>query len=225
MAAVDEPADLVDVERQLRDEDDVGAAGQAGVQRDPPRAAPHDLDHEVAVVALGGGVQAVDRLRGDVERRVEPEGDIGGAEIVVDGLGHADHVQALGEQPAGRPQRVLAADRDQPVEAMALKRLAYLIHAVGPLEDVGAAAAQDGAAPGQDAAGGLDRELLGHIVQRAAPAVAEPDQLIAELVHALAHRGADDRVQAGAIPSAREHPDSHGAKSYAAGRPRARPVG
>ena len=111
-------------------------------------------------MALGRGVQAVDRLGGDVQRGVEPEGDVGGAEVVVDRLGHADDVEPLGEQAAGRAQRVLAADRDQPVEPVALERLAHLIHAVGALEDVGAAAAQDRAAAGQDPARGLDRQLL-----------------------------------------------------------------
>ena len=37
VAAADALADLVDVERPLGDEDDVGAAGDAGVGRDPAR--------------------------------------------------------------------------------------------------------------------------------------------------------------------------------------------
>jgi hypothetical protein len=59
-AGLDVLADLVDVEGPLGDEDDVGAAGQAGVQRDPAGVAAHDLDDERPVVGLGRGVQAVD---------------------------------------------------------------------------------------------------------------------------------------------------------------------
>ena len=44
-------------------------------------------------MALGRRVQAVDRLAGDVQRGIEPERHVGGAEVVVDRLRHADHVQ------------------------------------------------------------------------------------------------------------------------------------
>ena len=46
---------------------DVGAAGQAGVQRDPAGVAAHHLDDQRAVVRLGRRVQPVDRL--DRDRR------------------------------------------------------------------------------------------------------------------------------------------------------------
>src|SRR5699024_11445979 len=72
-AALDVLDDLFDVEGTLGDEDDVGAGGHTGVQGDPPGMAAHDLHHECTVVRLCGGVQAVDRLRGDVDGRVEPE--------------------------------------------------------------------------------------------------------------------------------------------------------
>ena len=49
-----------------------------------------------AVVRLGGGVQPVDRLHRDVDRGVEAEGEVGGAEVVVDRLRHADDVARRG---------------------------------------------------------------------------------------------------------------------------------
>ncbi len=59
VAAPDQAADLVDVERPLGDQDHVGAAGDPGVQRDPARVAAHHLDDEHAVVGsrpwCGGG--------------------------------------------------------------------------------------------------------------------------------------------------------------------------
>ena len=40
----------------------------------------------------------VDRVGGCVQRGIEAEGDFGGREIVVDGLGNADDVHALLEK-------------------------------------------------------------------------------------------------------------------------------
>ena len=101
----------------LGDQDDVGAAGEPGVERDPAGVAAHHLDDQHPVVALGRGVQAVDRLHRDVDRGVEAEGVVGGAEVVVDRLRHADDVDPAPRASAGRdPERVLAADRDQPVD-------------------------------------------------------------------------------------------------------------
>ena len=48
--ALDQVAAALDVDRQLRDQDRVGAAGDAGVHGDPARVAAHDLDHHHAVV-------------------------------------------------------------------------------------------------------------------------------------------------------------------------------
>ena len=101
----------------LGDQDHVGAAGEAGVEGDPAGVAAHHLDDQHPVVAVGGRVQAVDRLHRDVDRGVEAEGVVGGAEVVVDRLRHADDRQAvLGVQARGRAEGVLAADRDQAVD-------------------------------------------------------------------------------------------------------------
>ena len=157
VAALDALADLVDVERALGDEDDVGAAGDAAVGRDPARVAAHDLDDDDAVVRLRGRVQAVDRVGGDLHRGVEAEGDVGAGEVVVDRLGDADHRHAVGRQPARDAERVLAADRDQRVDAFALERLAHERGAVGAvLVGVRARRAEDRAAAVQDA-----RRVLG----------------------------------------------------------------
>ena len=79
----------------LGDQDHVGAAGEAGVEGDPAGVAAHHLDDQDPVVAVGGGVQAVDRLHRDVDRGVEAEGVVGGAEVVVDRLRHPDDVDAV----------------------------------------------------------------------------------------------------------------------------------
>ena len=61
-----------------------------GVGRDPPGVAAHDLDDHHPVVALGGGVQPVDGVGRDLHRGVEPEGEVGLRQVVVDRLGNAD---------------------------------------------------------------------------------------------------------------------------------------
>ena len=211
MATSDQTADPVDVERDLGDQDHVGAAGQARMQRDPARAAAHHLDHHDPVMALGGRVQAVDRLGRDRQRRVEAKGLIGGAEIVVDRLRHADHLDPRFRQPGGGAERVLAADRDQTVEAVARERLGDDSGTVLALGRVRARAAEDRPAAREDPARGLDRQVVADVVEHPAPTVAKPDELGSVRVDALAHRRADDGVQPRAVASAGQQPDPHAA--------------
>ena len=83
-------ATSVDVERNLRDQDRVGAAGHAGVQRDPPGVAAHHLDDHDALVRFGRRVQAIDRVGREVDGGVEPEAVRGADDVVVDRLRDAD---------------------------------------------------------------------------------------------------------------------------------------
>ena len=102
VTALDAIAHLVDVERHLRDQDDGRAAGDAGVGGDPAAVAAHHLDHHHPVVALGGGVQPVDRVGGDLHRGVEAERQVGADDVVVDRLRHADDRQTEVRRAAGR---------------------------------------------------------------------------------------------------------------------------
>ena len=106
-------ADAVVGERDLRDQDHVGAAGDSGVEGNPARVAAHDLQHHHAVVALGRGVQAVEGVGGAGHGRVEPEGHHGAFQVVVDGLGHAHQGDAALEQLLADAQRAVAADAHQ----------------------------------------------------------------------------------------------------------------
>ena len=67
-------------------------------------------------MAGGGGVDAVDDLSGDIHRRVEAEGEIRAVNIVVDGLGQTDHVQAFFTEQVGGLVGAVAAQRDQTVQ-------------------------------------------------------------------------------------------------------------
>src|SRR5205823_13935814 len=60
IAPLDAIDDAVDVVGQLREQDDVGVARDARVDRDPARVASHHLDDHDALVRFGGGVEAID---------------------------------------------------------------------------------------------------------------------------------------------------------------------
>src|SRR5437762_2918651 len=83
VAMADPLADVVDVEGLLGDQDDVGATGHAGVGGDPAGVAAHDLADHDPVVGLGRGVEPVDGVGGDLDGGVEPEGEVGGRQVVV----------------------------------------------------------------------------------------------------------------------------------------------
>jgi hypothetical protein len=110
--------DVVDVDLFFRRQGNVRAAGDPGRDGDPSGVAAHDFDHLHAAVRLGGRVQPVDRLGGNHHRGVEAEARVGAAEVVVDGLGHADAVHAaLGQFHRDR-LGIVAAHRDQGVQLL-----------------------------------------------------------------------------------------------------------
>src|SRR5699024_164508 len=77
------PRDPVDVEGFLGGEDDLRAAGDPGLDGDPTRGAPHELDDHDAVVALRRRVDAVDGLGGDVDGGVEADRAVRAGDVVV----------------------------------------------------------------------------------------------------------------------------------------------
>ncbi len=177
VAAAQVRADLVEVERPLGHEDRVGAAGQPGVHRDPAGMTAHDLADEHAVVRLGGRVEAVDRVGGDLHRRLEAEGVVGSREVVVDRLGDADHRDARRAQPARDAERVLATDRDQRVDAEPVERGLDALLAVGVGVGVRPRRAEDRPAARQDPLRRLVGELAAVAGKDAGPAVAEAVEL------------------------------------------------
>ncbi len=180
-----------------------------GVQGDPAGVAAHHLDDEDPVVGLGGGVQPVDRLGRDVHRRVEAEGEVGAGEVVVDGLGYADHIDAEVGQLGRDPEGVLAADRDQRVDAVLGEVRLDLLHAAVDLERVGPRGPQDRAATRQDPAHLGHPELHGDALERAAPSVTEADEVVVVVLDPLADHRPDHRVQPRAVASAGQHSHAH----------------
>ena len=209
VAQLDPRAHLLDVERNLGHQHDVGAAGDARVRRDPPGVTSHHLDHHHPVVALGGGVQPVDRVGRDLHRGLETEREVGGRQVVVDRLRDADHgLPVLGER-GGDAERVLAADRDERVDPFALERVVHACHPAVHLARVRPRRAEDRATAVQEPACVGDRQFAHLAFDDAAPPVTEPDDLVAVHAFTLAHDRADHRVESGAVAASREHTDAH----------------
>ena len=112
--------DVVDVVLVLRDDDGVGAAGDPGVHGDPTLRPSHDLNDDDTVVRFSGGRESVDRFDCDTDRGIESKRNVGPANVIVDGLRHADHRQSLFGKLERRSQRPVAADDDETVDAVGL---------------------------------------------------------------------------------------------------------
>ena len=93
--------DVVHVVGDLGNQDDVRAARDAGVQRNPADLVAHDLDNEHAAVTRGSGVDVVDALGGDVDGARKAKRQLGAPGVVIDGLGQGDNVEALFAQAVG----------------------------------------------------------------------------------------------------------------------------
>ena len=187
-----------------------------GVQGDPARVPAHHLDDERPVMAFRRGVQAVDRLHGDVHRGVEAERVIGGTEVVVDGLRHADDGNALVVQPGRDAKRVLAADDHQGVDAEPVHVVLDPLDAgparAGLLERIRPRRAEDRAAARQDAAhrGHVERHRVRF--KRPPPAVTKSEELDPVILSTLAYHRADHRVQSRAVAAPGKDSHSHRAK-------------
>src|SRR5262245_29022071 len=108
MPLFDEFCNLVDVERHFGDQNHVGATGNAAVNGDPPGVATHHLYHDDTVVCFGSGMHAIDGASCYVHGRVKAEGEVSAGEIVVDGLGHANHFDAILKEFLCNGKRVVA---------------------------------------------------------------------------------------------------------------------
>ena len=114
--------DQRDVERDLWDQNRVGAAGDARVQRNPPGVAPHHLDDQDPLVRFGRRVQPIDRVGRERDRGIEPETVRRADDVVVDRLRHADDRHPHPAELVRDGQRAVAADRDQRIQVQAADR-------------------------------------------------------------------------------------------------------
>jgi hypothetical protein len=129
-------------------------------------------------------------------------------------------------QPRRHAERVLAADHDERVHAQASQVVLDPLHPGHPVirglgpQRVGPRRPEYRPAARQYPAHRLDVERHRVAFERPAPAVAEPNELEAVLLHSATHDGTDHRVQARAVPASGQHSHSHGGKTSAHERPR-----
>ena len=107
---------FIDVVRNLGNQDDVGAAGDTAVERDPAGIAPHDFDDHDPAMRFGRGVKAIDRIGGEVDCRIESETARRPDDVVIDRLRDADQRYAHLVELVRDGKRAVAADADQRVE-------------------------------------------------------------------------------------------------------------
>ena len=210
----DEVGDLLDVVENLGDQDDVGAAGDPGVERDMAGVATHHLQHHHPVVAGGGRLQTVERIDCRGDGRVEADGPFGEGDVVVDGLRNADELDtALLGQTAEDTHAAVAADGDQGIESQFLEPFDDLVGAVlgGTVgHRIGKGVplvhrAEDGAAHAQDVPGEDPHPHLfdqGRPLEKAGRAFVNSDNFPAVSVYGPAYDRADRGIQAGAISAA-----------------------
>src|SRR6185312_6008238 len=108
----------------------------------------------------------------------------------------------------GHAERVVAADRDDRVDAAAGHRVAHRRRAVGAVRVwVGTRGAEDRPAAREDADRAVERQLEGIVGEHAGPAVAVAEEAVT-FGEPGPHGAADDGVQPGAVAAAGEHPDA-----------------
>ena len=206
-------------EGEFGDQDDVRSPTNAGMKRDPSGVAAHDFDEHNAMMTFRGGVKTVDGLSSDDQRGVEAKRDFSGIEIVVDGFGNADDVDALVEEIARNVLRTVATGDNHGVDT----ETAGVLHAQGRVivndlfailhglvrEGIAAiGGAQNCAATGQNSADGFFGEFLGALgPDESIKAVADADDAHAVLVDSSANNGANDSVESGSIAAAVDDTD------------------
>ena len=113
-------------------DDEAGLAGDGDAVGEPAGAAAHRLDEEIAAVRGGIGDQVADFFAEEVDGRKVAEGEVDAAVVVVDRLGEMDdgNAASVGRELllielelVGGFERVVAADRDQRIDADRSQRL------------------------------------------------------------------------------------------------------
>ena len=205
---------FLDVIGNFGQQDHVRTAGNAGIQRQPASLVAHDLDHHAAAVAGGGGMNAVDDLSGDIHSGMEAEGEVGAKDVVVDGLGQADHVETFFAEQVRGLVGTVATQSDKAIQLQVLIGLFHggdLVHAIffhhAHVAEGTAAGAQNGAAQRQDTGELLLAHLLILALDQSAITVADTDDLSIKKFIGSTGNATDGCIQAGAIPAAGQNTD------------------
>jgi hypothetical protein len=97
-------ADMIKTPANLRQQNDVGTTCDTGMQGNPSGMATHHLQHHDSLMASCRGAEPIKRIGGSRHGRVKPKGERCGSQIIVDGLGHTDHRNAMAMKLLGNCQ-------------------------------------------------------------------------------------------------------------------------
>src|SRR6202050_5583665 len=220
LALSDIPADVLDGERDFRDQDDMSAAGNAGFESDPAAVAAHHFDHHHAMMRRRRGVNLVDGVGDGMQRGVKAERDLRGRKIVVDGLGHADDLHSSQKKFVADLLRSVSADGDDGVDAELggvgnhfPRNVAGHFFAVldAPVvKGIAAVGGTENGSPARQNAGNLlDREFEGFFrPDEAVEAIGDADDFPSVLESGRFGGGANDRVEAGSVPASGGNTDA-----------------
>src|SRR6266851_5172891 len=198
-------------ERDFWEQDHVRASRESGMQRNPPRIPAHDFDDHHTAVGFRRCVQAVDCVRGDVQRGVEAERNFRGGQVVVDGLGHSNNWNSQTTEIARNGKRAVAADGDHGVHTQlprvlaTLQRIvmcdflaAFIDHVVKGISAIGGA--ENRPAARQDARNRFHRKRYGAFgPNQPIKPVINSDDPPAVPQYRSPHRAANDGVQSRAV--------------------------
>jgi len=159
------------------------------------RLTPHHLDHDHPVVRLGCGAQPIDCVGRDLYRGVKPEGQFCSCQVVVDCLRYTNDRDPRVHQSRSHAERVIAANRDERIDALGRQRGSDLLAPVGTVRKrVRARGAENRPAPTEDAGGDGARQLERVALHHTRPSVAEPNATRLWVVEAPAHDRPDNGV-------------------------------
>ena len=167
-------AHRVDVELDLRDEDELSAACDAGHHGQPAGVAAHDLNEHDAAMCRSRIAQLVDGIDDRVGRRVAANRVVHAPDIVVDRARQADDWQArlLREQRAAC-QTAIAADDDEAFNPTLHEVFIALATAFRRLELRAASRSEERATALDEVADAAARELLDIVIEHALVAVVD----------------------------------------------------
>ena len=200
--------DVLDGSRNLRDEDDVGAAGDPAAAAIQPVLLPMTsttmtrLCDSAVVCSLS--IASVRR-----DRRVEPDRDVRAGDVVVDGLRDADDRKTVLPVEAMRDrQRVFATDGHDAVELRLAEVAEDRLDAALDLVGIGPGRAEDRPAARQDAGDLATAERGEDPFGQALPTVTHRHHLVPAIGRAADDR-TDDGIEAGTVTAAGQDPDPH----------------
>ena len=208
---------LIDIVRDLRDQDDIRAARDACVKRKPSDLVSHDLHDEDASVGTRCCVDIIDALCRDINRALEAEGHVGSPEVVVDRLGKCDHVETFFAEKVGCLGGSVSAAHYKAIQlqlVIGLLHCLYLVEAVliGLMDRLKrhSAGSQDGSASCQDSLEVLSGEHVELAVDEAFVTIFKAIEFhrFFRIIHYAFENTAHCSIQRLAVAAARKKTDS-----------------